>query len=172
MLIVSQRIAVVDDDPSILRALRRLLGAVGFTVNTFGSGEELLAWEGLGTIDCLILDVHLAGLSGFDVEERLTDVQPSLPIVFITAHDDEATRDRARTAANAPYLRKPFDEHGLVQAIPTALVDAGGGRSVTLLARAGDGRPCGNRRSWVPCDLGPIDHDGQAGYIPGHRIAG
>ena len=92
MLIVSQRIAVVDDDPSILRALRRLLGAVGFTVNTFGSGEELLAWEGLGTIDCLILDVHLAGLSGFDVEERLTDVQPSLPIVFITAHDDEATQ--------------------------------------------------------------------------------
>ena len=51
MLIVSQRIAVVDDDPSILRALRRLLGASGFTVNTFGSGEELLAWERLGTID-------------------------------------------------------------------------------------------------------------------------
>src|SRR5438034_6586220 len=73
MLIVSQRIAVVDDDHSILRALRRLLGAAGFTVNTFGSGEELLAWEGLGTIECLILDVHLAGLSGFDVQERLTD---------------------------------------------------------------------------------------------------
>ena len=124
MLIVSQRIAVVDDDPSILRALRRLLGAAGFTVNTFGSGEELLAWERLGTIDCLILDVHLAGLSGFDVQERLTDVQPSLPIVFITAHDDEATRDRARTAANAQYLRKPFDEHALIQAIRTALGDA------------------------------------------------
>jgi len=51
-------------------------------------------------------------------------VQPSLPIVFITAHDDEATRDRARTAANAQYLRKPFDEHGLIQAIRTALGDA------------------------------------------------
>ena len=58
-------IGVVDDDFSILRALQRLLGAAGFAVKTFGSGEELLVSEDLGQLQCLILDVHLNGLSGF-----------------------------------------------------------------------------------------------------------
>ena len=114
----------MDDDPSILRALRRLLSGEGFTVRTFGSGEQLLAWEGLRTIDCLILDIHLTGLSGFDVRERLSDLRPSLPIVFVTAHDDCATRERAHRGANSQYLRKPFEDHALVHAIHTALHDA------------------------------------------------
>jgi len=113
-------IGVVDDDASILRALQRLLGAAGFTVKTFGSGEELLAWSGLEGIGCLILDVHLNGLSGFDVQERLAD-RHAIPIIFITAHDDASTRERARRAAASQYVRKPFDEHSLIQAIHTAL---------------------------------------------------
>ena len=117
----AQLIAVVDDDPSILRALRRLLGLAGFTVKTFGSGEELLGWEGLATVDCLVLDVNLAGLSGFQVQERLDDLRLPIPIVFITAHDDAATRERAERAADARYLRKPFDEHALIAEIQRAL---------------------------------------------------
>lgn len=114
-------IGVVDDDASILRALQRLLGAAGFSVKTFGSGEELLAWSDIDTIGCLVLDVHLNGLSGFDVQERLLGGRHAIPIVFITAHDDAATRARARRAADSQYLRKPFDEHTLIQAIQTAL---------------------------------------------------
>ena len=117
----AQIIGVVDDDPSILRALRRLLRLSGFDVRTFGSGEELLGWEGLGTVDCLVLDVNLAGLSGFEVQERLSDVKMSIPIVFITAHDDATTRERAERAGDARYLRKPFDEHALIEEIQKAL---------------------------------------------------
>jgi two-component system, LuxR family, response regulator FixJ len=119
---VNPHIGVVDDDPSILRALRRLLGLAGFRVTTFGSGEELLAYDKLGSVDCLVLDIHLDGLSGFDIQERLARRQPATPIVFITAHDDPGTRDRAQRAAQ--YLRKPFDESSLVQAITSALAGA------------------------------------------------
>jgi FixJ family two-component response regulator len=114
-------IGVVDDDASLLRAMRRLLGAAGFNVKTFASGEELLACDALDTIRCLVLDVHLDGLSGFDVQERLAGDHRAIPIIFITAHDDAPTRERARRALVSQYLRKPFDEHALMLAISTAL---------------------------------------------------
>ena len=114
-------IGVVDDDPSILRAVRRLLGAAGFTVRTFGSGEQFLACEALATIDCVVLDIHLGGLNGFEVQERLAGLRPCLPIVFITAHDDRATRERAHRGVNSRYLRKPFEEQALVDAIHALL---------------------------------------------------
>jgi FixJ family two-component response regulator len=121
---VSHLIGVVDDDASILRALRRLLGAAGFAVKTFASGEELLVSDDLRTIDCLVLDIHLAGWSGFEVQERLARSHCSFPIVFITAHDDAATRERAQRTTRSQYLRKPFDEQALIQAINIALTGA------------------------------------------------
>jgi FixJ family two-component response regulator len=114
-------IGIVDDDASILRALQRLLGAAGFTVQTFASGEELLASQQLDRFQCLVLDVHLTGLSGFDVQERLNEARRFIPIVFITAHDDASTRARARRTATSQYLRKPFDEQSLIAAIETAV---------------------------------------------------
>jgi len=114
-------IAVVDDDPSILRALRRLLRLAGFSVTTFGSGEELLGCDELARIECLVLDVNLTGLSGFQVQERLGELNLSIPIVFITAHDDATTRERAERAGHARYLRKPFDQHALIGEIQKAL---------------------------------------------------
>jgi FixJ family two-component response regulator len=114
-------IGVVDDDASILRALRRLLGSAGFGVKTFGSGEELLACEYLATIDCLVLDVQLGGLSGFELQERLGEAFRAIPIIFITAHDEPPMRDRARRAGAADYLRKPFDDELLIGAIERAL---------------------------------------------------
>ena len=118
---VNPLIGVVDDDASILRALRRFLGSAGFTVRTFGSGEELLACEQLDVIDCLVLDVQLGGLSGFELQERLSEASLLIPIIFITAHDDAPTRERARRAGAVDYLRKPFDEHVLTGAIQKAL---------------------------------------------------
>ena len=114
-------IGVLDDDASIVRALTRLLRTVGFSVKGFTSGEELLAWDGLETIDCLIVDVHLGGLTGFDVQERIASKRSSLPFIFITAHDDAVTSERARRNGEGEYLRKPFDESALIGAIHTAL---------------------------------------------------
>jgi FixJ family two-component response regulator len=121
---LTQLIGVVDDDPSILRALRRLLHLAGFSVKTFGSGEELLGCGELATIGCLVLDVNLTGLSGFQVQERLGDLKLSIPIVFITAHDDATTRERAERGGDARYLRKPFDERALIGEIEKALAGA------------------------------------------------
>lgn len=118
---MSHLIAIVDDDASILRALRRLLATTGLAVTTFASGEELLDSDDLDRIDCLVLDIHLGGLSGFQVQERLTASGRSIPTVFITAHDDDTTRERAHRVPASQYIRKPFDEQALVRAITTLL---------------------------------------------------
>jgi FixJ family two-component response regulator len=114
-------IGIVDDDASILRAVRRLLVAAGFAVKTFGSAEEFLAFEHPERISCLVLDIHLNGLSGFELQDRLVGAQIKIPIVFITAHDDLPTRERAQRGGASEYLRKPFDEHSLIGAIEKAL---------------------------------------------------
>ena len=114
-------VGVVDDDASILRALRRLLQAAGFSVETFGSAAEVLSSSHLPRINCLVLDIHLGDLSGFDVHERLPDTLLPIPIIFITAHDTALTRERARLAGAVDYLRKPFDEKALIGAIDRAL---------------------------------------------------
>ena len=110
-------VCVIDDDDSLLRALRRLLDATGFRVETFSSAEQFLASDHRGRADCLILDVHLGGLSGLDLQERLARSGVNTPVVIITAHDDPLTRERARRAGAIEYLRKPFDDESLIDAI-------------------------------------------------------
>jgi len=117
---VSTVIGIVDDDASVLRALRRLLGGAGFAVKTFESAEEFLSLEHPKTIQCLVLDVHMPGLSGFELQERLTATQIAIPIIFITANDDAPTRERAQQGGVA-YLPKPFDAQSLLAAIRKAI---------------------------------------------------
>lgn len=112
-------IGVVEDDPSFLRALRRLLSAAGFSVVTFASAEEFLASESAGATACLVLDVHLGGMSGFDLQQHLLAAGTTIPTIFITSHDDPGTRKRARSGGL--YLRKPFREDALIGAIRQAL---------------------------------------------------
>jgi FixJ family two-component response regulator len=114
-------IGIVDDDPSILRAFRRLLGAAGFTPKTFESAEALLVFGQLDQIRCLVLDIHLDGLTGFDLQELLATAHPQIPIIFITAHDDPLTRERVRRTGAIDYLTKPFQKEALVAAINRAL---------------------------------------------------
>jgi FixJ family two-component response regulator len=114
-------VCVIDDDVSLLRALRRLLGAGGYQVKTFSSAEDFLECSSPGTPVCLVLDVHLGGLSGFELHERLVAAGRRIPVVFITAHDDTATRDRAHRAGAVEYLRKPFDDESLLAGIKRAL---------------------------------------------------
>src|SRR6266545_3293934 len=99
------RICVVDDDEDVRRAVRRLLRAAGFIAETFASAEEFLESRDDTRADCLVLDVHLGGLSGVDLQQRLAASGSSIPVVFITAYDDMATHERAR--GTMEYLRKP-----------------------------------------------------------------
>jgi FixJ family two-component response regulator len=111
-------ISIVDDDVSVRRALRRLLQAAGYAVETFASAQEFLDSVPSPRTACLVLDIYLDnGMSGFDLRERLATDQVDIPIIFITAHDDIATRERLRESVVAAYLTKPFDGPALLNAI-------------------------------------------------------
>ena len=114
-------VCIVDDDDSVVRALRRLLDVTGFRVETFSSAEEFLRSDHRGRADCLVVDVRLAGLSGLDLQERLATSGARTPVVIITAHDDLPTRERARRAGAVEYLPKPFDDEALIAAIHRAI---------------------------------------------------
>lgn len=115
-------IAVVDDEPAVRKAIARLLRAAGFEVETFGSGDDFLAGLATRVPDCVVLDLHMPGLNGFDVQARLA-AEPSRPIavVIITAHDSTETQERAVAAGAAAYLRKPVDAPALLDAIRGAI---------------------------------------------------
>lgn len=114
-------VSVVDDDPSVCRALSRLIRAAGLPVETFASGRELLDADPAGRSGCVILDVHLGDMNGFEVQERLAARGVRIPIIFITAHDVEPTREHARIAGAVAYLTKPFDDNVLLDAIRKAM---------------------------------------------------
>src|SRR3984957_14861320 len=88
----TRRISIVDDDASIREAWKSLMRSVRFNVDAFGSAEEFLASERAKDTACLILDVYLPGMNGFELQEYLNIAGYSIPIVFITAHADEASR--------------------------------------------------------------------------------
>jgi FixJ family two-component response regulator len=113
-------IGVVDDDPSVRKALARLLRSAGFDVVAHASAVELLVGLHERPIQCLVLDIHLEGMGGLDLLAYLTDAGIQLPIVFITAHDDPASRQRAEQAHQI-YLRKPVDSHELLGAIASLI---------------------------------------------------
>jgi FixJ family two-component response regulator len=115
------RVAIVDDDPSVRKALGRLLTAASFEVDCFPSAQDFLATGLERAPVCLILDIHLGGMSGFELQEHLAASGAGVPAIFITAHDDAATRERARQLGAAGYLRKPFDQHALFKAIYQAI---------------------------------------------------
>ncbi len=109
-------IAIVDDDASVRRALQRLVESAGYTVQTFASAREFLDWLPQGQAACLVLDVHMDGMSGFDLQRRL-----AVPVIFITAHDDALTLARIKRARAAGHLRKPIDEQAVLNAIRRAV---------------------------------------------------
>jgi len=115
-------ISIVDDDPSVRRALRRLVQVAGFTAETFASAEDFLSSASLGRTACLVLDIHLnGGMTGFELQAQLTADRVVIPIVFITAHDDILTRERIERSGAAAYLCKPFNDELLLDAIRGAL---------------------------------------------------
>jgi FixJ family two-component response regulator len=108
-------VAIVDDDESVRRSLHRLVRSAGYAVETFASAREYLEWLPKGQATCLVLDVHMNEMSGFELQERL-----AVPVIFITSHDDAVTRARIEKSG-ASHLWKPFDEDAVLGAIRRAL---------------------------------------------------
>jgi len=115
-----RNVAIVDDDPGMLRGLSDLLGACGFETDVFSSAEEWLDRGDFHRIDCLLLDVQLGGISGLELQRQLNALGSTLPIVFMTAFDDEETRAQAAQAGCLGWLRKPFSSRQLIEAIERA----------------------------------------------------
>jgi FixJ family two-component response regulator len=115
-----QTIVIIDDDESVRRALRRLIQSAGWRVATFATAEEFLEAPEQPAPAGLILDVHLPGLSGLELQHRLTADGRSVPIVFITAYPDEQTRAEALRGGAIAFLAKPFEDQSLLDAIKRA----------------------------------------------------
>ena len=117
-------IAIVDDDPSVCRALKRLVRSIGMNAETFASGQEFIDLiEAMPSFhaDCVILDVQMPGLNGLDVQERVARSGNPLPVIFITAHDEVGARERALAAGAVAFLRKPFDDEVFIKTLSVAL---------------------------------------------------
>jgi FixJ family two-component response regulator len=113
-------VIVVDDNPAFLKSVARLLSVHGFDVRTFDSAEALLDSGAPGTAACMLLDIHLGGISGIELRRRLAASGCGCPVIFMTAIDDDATRNEAMAAGGIAYLKKPFAPQLLLDAIGKA----------------------------------------------------
>ena len=111
---------VVDDDPSVRRAIKRLLESVGLEVQSFGSAPEFLH-SIPDTPSCLVLDIRLPGISGLDFQRMMAEANIHIPIIFITGHGDVPMTVRAMKAGAVEFLTKPFRDQDLLDAVQFAL---------------------------------------------------
>ena len=117
-------IAIVDDDESVRRALKRLARALGMDAETFTAGREFIdLLEAMPSFqpDCVILDVQMPGMNGLEVQEQLAQSGSRVPVIFITAHDEVGARERALAAGAIAFLRKPFDDELFIKTLNVAL---------------------------------------------------
>jgi FixJ family two-component response regulator len=108
-------VASVDDDASVRRSLYRLVRSAGYAVETFASAREYLEWLPHGHAVCVVLDIHMEEMNGFELPAHR-----SMPIIFITSDDDAVTRTRIEKSGAAAHLSKPFDDHAILDAIQRA----------------------------------------------------
>ena len=112
---------VVDDDPSVSRAIKRLVESVGLRAELFGSAQEFLRNEDRDSANCLVVDIRLPGISGLDFQRELAAAGIHIPIVFITGHGDIPMTVRAMKAGAVEFLTKPFRDQDLLDAIQQGL---------------------------------------------------
>jgi len=108
---------IVDDDPSVCKALQRLLATVGLKAQTFGSAQEFMSIKRPDVPSCLVLDVRLPGLSGLDLQRELANMDPPIAIVIITAYADIPMTVQAVKAGAVEFLTKPFRDQQLLDAV-------------------------------------------------------
>jgi FixJ family two-component response regulator len=114
-------IVLVDDDASVSHALARVLRLSGYEPIIFPSAEALLAVGSVVPAACLVLDVHLPGVTGFELYEKIARTETPPPVIFITAYDEPEARAQAASAGAAAYFTKPFSGRDLVAAIKRAI---------------------------------------------------
>ena len=114
-------VSVVDDDESVRESLPDFLRQVGFAAEAFSSAEEFLASDSVDETRCLLLDMAMPGMSGPELQQELIRRRQEIPIVFITAHGDEAIRPRLLARGAVECLFKPFSEKALLDALDAAL---------------------------------------------------
>lgn len=114
-------VAVVDDEKPVRTALRRLLRAAGMEAEAYASGAEFFESAGLRRPDCVVLDLHIPGMSGQEILERIRGMHDPVPVVVITAHDTAEARAKCIAAGASTYLCKPFDDRLLLNAISAAI---------------------------------------------------
>jgi two-component system response regulator FixJ len=117
----TRRIAVVDDDPFVLRGLRRLLRSAGFDVDTYVSGAAFLNAGGDDEPDCVVLDLHMPQTAGFEVQAQLVKRGRSTPVIVITGGDNPEAQSRALRLGAKGYFGKPVDGEALLETIYAAI---------------------------------------------------
>ena len=114
-------IAVVDDDERVLESLEDLLESAGHSVLVFVSGQALLEDDGFPTIDCLIADIDMPVIDGFELQRRAQAKRPGLPVILITGRHEIAGQQRATARGNYGFFYKPFDTQALLAAVGRAI---------------------------------------------------
>jgi FixJ family two-component response regulator len=114
-------ISIVDDDESLRVAIRSLLSSFGWTVETFACAEDYLHSPRVNDSSCLIVDVHMPGMSGVELQKSLAARGHATPLIFITAFPDERIRTGVLEAGAVCFLSKPFDEQSLIECVNAAI---------------------------------------------------
>jgi FixJ family two-component response regulator len=112
---------VIDDDESICRSLRRLIQSVGLHVRTFTSGNDFLSQGCQNVPGCLVLDVRMPEIDGLEIQQRLADSGSTMPIIFMSAHEDDAIRRQAFNSGAVAFLHKPFEDQVFIETVNAAL---------------------------------------------------
>lgn len=122
-------IYVIDDDESVRKAFKRLLRSVNLEVETFSSAEEFLESQKPNKNACIIIDIRMPGLTGFDLQRKLKAQGIQIPVIVISASDDAQVREQARELGAVAFFRKPIDDQALLDAITWAI--SGGRKNET-----------------------------------------
>ena len=118
--LTSRNVLVVDDDRRVRQSLESLLISAGFDVRLFGSGTEVLQSGALDAAGCLITDVRMPGIDGWELQRRTRSAHPLLPLIFVTAHQHEDVFRRAISGGAFAFLYKPFDGEELLRIVEAA----------------------------------------------------
>jgi FixJ family two-component response regulator len=129
MTATGQRIVIVEDDPGMSQAVERLLGAAGYGSVTFASAEALLDVAPVDNTCCYVFDIRLTGMSGLDLTEHLYDAGNAVPVILITAHDEEARQPHPALTRAAALFTKPFSGRAFVDAVRNAVATPAAERS-------------------------------------------
>ena len=114
-------VAVLDDEPEMRKALRRLLTSRGLRVQEYERGQDFLVALETHPPDCLLLDLHMHAVNGFDVLQALLDRHIPVPVIVVTAHDEPGTQERVRELGASACLKKPVERDDLLSAIAAAV---------------------------------------------------